>query len=201
MEKYENIEVNSERWFDLKPLLNEEWRDIKGYENLYQVSNYGRIKTLKYYDGIKKHQKTKILKQCLNLNGYYIVNLSNKNSRVHRIVAKTFLENNGYNCVNHINGNKKNNRVDNLEWCSSSHNNKEAYRLNLRKAPLKNKYGKNYPKKVHIIGMYKNGELIEKFYGGGEIKRKYNYNPSAILETCKGKLKKMYGYEWKFLNE
>lgn len=200
--EYEQVEVNSERWFDLQLLLNEEFRDIEGYEGLYQVSNYGRVKTLKYNDGIKKHEVTKILKQCVNISGYFILNLSNKSVRVHRIVASTFLPNdNNYRCVNHIDGNKLNNKAENLEWCTSSHNNYEAYRLGLKKGALKGKLGKDYPKKIYIIGMYKNNVLIEKFYGSGEVKRKYNYHPIAIINCCKGKYKKMYGYEWKFINE
>lgn len=200
--KYEFVEVNSERWFDLTPLLNEEFRPLKDYEGLYEVSNYGRVKSLKIDNGINKHEQTKILKQSINMNGYYILNLTNKSKRVHRIVALSFLENPyNYRCVNHKDGNKLNNRIDNLEFCTSSYNNYEAYRLGLRKGGLKDKFGKNYPKKLHIVGMYKNGIMIEKFYGTGEIKRKYNFNPSLILGCCKGKYKKGYGYEWRFIDE
>ncbi len=200
--EYEKVEVNSERWFDLTPLLNEEFRDIKDYEGLYQVSNYGRVVTLKYNNGINKHNETKILKQCLNINGYYVLNLTNKSKRVHRLVAENFLDNyNNYKCVNHIDGNKKNNQINNLEWCTSSHNNYEAYRLGLKQGAMKNKRGKDYPMKVNLIGMYKDDILLETFYGTGEIKRKYNYYPIAILNCCKGKYKKMYGYEWRFINE
>lgn len=200
--EYEKVEVNSERWFDLTPLLNEEFRNIKGYEDLYQVSNYGRIKSIKINNGVNKHLKTKILKECETKFGYYIVNLSNKSQRVHRLVAQAFIPNlENYYCVNHIDGNKHNNRIDNLEWCTSSYNNYEAYRLGLKQGGLKNKYGKEYPRTKNVIGMYKNDVLLEKFYGSGEIKRKYNYSPIAILDCCKGKYKKMYGYEWRFINE
>ena len=113
--KYEIIEVNSKRWFDLTPLLNEEFRDIIGYEGLYQVSNYGRVKTLKICNTTNKHQKTKILKECESTGGYYIVNLSNKSQRVHRLVAMAFIVNlNNYYCVNHIDGDKSNNYFNNL---------------------------------------------------------------------------------------
>lgn len=62
---YENVEVNSERWLRLEPLLNEEWKDVPGYEGLYQVSNYGRVKTLKIYNEKNRHQNTIILKASI----------------------------------------------------------------------------------------------------------------------------------------
>ena len=157
--EFEEVEVNSERWFDLTLLKNEEFRDIKGYEGLYQVSNYGRVKTIKIRNSVNVHNKTKILKQCESKFGYYIVNLSNKSQRVHRLVALTFIPNlKNYYCVNHIDGNKHNNKIDNLEWCTSSYNNYEAYRLGLKQGSLKNKYGKNNPnsKKIIRYDLYKN---------------------------------------------
>ena len=69
MINYENIEFNSEKWFDLTPLLNEEFEDIKGYEELYQVSNYGRVKSTR---------NNIILKCCINNYDYLTCWLSNK---------------------------------------------------------------------------------------------------------------------------
>ena len=108
----------------------EKWKDIKDYEGLYQASNLGRIKS-----------KHKILKQILRKDGYYFVNLSKngkiKPIKVHRIIAQTFVNNkNDYNIINHIDGNKQNNKVSNLEWCTQSHNIKEAYRMGVKK-PIK----------------------------------------------------------------
>lgn len=62
--EFEKVEVNSERWLDLKGLLNEEWKDIKRYKGLYQVSNYGRIKSL---GNKSNHRKDIILKNVLGL--------------------------------------------------------------------------------------------------------------------------------------
>lgn len=198
--KYEEVEVNSERWFDLAPLLNEEFRDIVGYEGLYQISNYGRVKSLKIRNSVNIHNQTKILKQCESKFGYYIVNLSNKSQRVHRLVALTFIPNlENYYCVNHIDGNKHNNKVDNLEWCTSSYNNYEAYRLGLRQGGFKNKFGKNCPRKVNIICMYDlEQNFLEKFYGTGEIKRKYGYSPTSINQCCKNIYNSAYGYLWAY---
>ena len=181
---------------------NEIWKPIPNFEELYEISNLGNVKSLNYRRTKKEH----ILKKSISLDGYYVVNLHKnkyiKNYKVHRLIAEAFIENpNNYPCINHIDGNKLNNSIDNLEWCTYGHNEKEAYRLGLRKGRLKNKFGKNYPNKLNIIGMYKNGILLEKFYGTGEIKRKYNYCPVSILDCCKGKYKKAYGYEWKFILE
>lgn len=183
--------------------IDEVWKPIVGYEGLYEVSNLGRVKTLKINNDKARHQKTKILKQCKNSSGYLIVNLSNKTKRVHRLVAMTFIPNpNKLPIINHKDGNKLNNNVSNLEWCTHSYNNKEAYKLGLKTGYLKNKTGINYPRKLNIIGMFDdNGNLIEKFYGCCEPYRKYKYSPIAILDCCKGKYKKMYGYKWRFINE
>ena len=105
--------------------MKEEWRPIKGYEGLYEVSNMGRVKSL--YCG-----KTRILKQDTNQGGYMVVDLhKNRTSNrklVHRLVATAFIRNsNSYKIINHKDGNKKNNTIDNLEWCTWSYNTKHAY--------------------------------------------------------------------------
>lgn len=105
--------------------MEEEWRPIKGYEGLYEVSNMGRVKSLHAPQGI-------ILKQGTYPNGYMGANLSKDGTvnmkLVHRLVAIAFIQNpNNYEEVNHKDGNKKNNTVDNLEWCTRSYNLKHAY--------------------------------------------------------------------------
>jgi hypothetical protein len=110
--------------------MSEEWRDIKGYEGLYQVSNLGRIKSLPKYHKTKKRylSKEKILKQIHNDRGYLMVCLSKNWKKrkffVHRLVAEAFLENpNNYTQINHIKEMEKdNNNITNLEWCSCKYN-------------------------------------------------------------------------------
>ena len=126
--------------------MQEQWKDIKGYENIYQVSNLGNVRSVDRYINQKNSKcdkynhiyKGKILKQFINNAGYCQVQLSYKYKsipkRVHRLVAETFISNpKNYKCVNHIDGNKQNNNVNNLEWCTYSHNNSEARRLGLNK--------------------------------------------------------------------
>ena len=104
--------------------MEEEWRDIKGYEGKYQVSNLGRVKSLK---NCKGNYREKILKLGKDKLGYLQVVLSKEGKgklfRVHRLVAESFIENtNNYPEVNHKDENKSNNCVDNLEWCDRKYN-------------------------------------------------------------------------------
>ena len=108
------------------------WKDIQGYEGLYQISNLGRVKSLERIiitnNGITKKISEKILKPYLKGNGYYNIVLR-KDSKtkcyfVHRLVAKEFIPNpDNLPQVNHKDENKLNNNVDNLEWCTSKYNN------------------------------------------------------------------------------
>ena len=103
----------------------EEWKDVKGYEGLYMISNLGRIKSLQ---GCKYRKQERILKQYKKTGGYYQVSLSkNHKSKwftVHRLVAINFIDNpNNYPQINHIDENKSNNSASNLEWCTAKYNN------------------------------------------------------------------------------
>lgn len=108
----------------------EEWAEIKGYDSKYYVSNLGRVKSIKY-------RRPRILKPRLDNHGYYRVALVNgkriKECKIHRLVAEAFIEN-PYNkpTVNHIDGNKRNNRVENLEWATSKEQMEHALATGLR---------------------------------------------------------------------
>lgn len=92
--------------------MQEEWKYVVGYEELYKVSNFGRIKNC----------KTGII-TTTNCKKYQFVKLGNKTFQVYRLVAQAFIENpKNYPIVNHKDENPKNNRVDNLEWCSYWYN-------------------------------------------------------------------------------
>lgn len=109
----------------------EEWKDIKGYEGIYQVSSYGRIRSLDRIVERKTgnyHIEGRILRQNDDTHGYLKVNLTKhdkkKTFKVHRLVAQAFIENpNNYECVNHKDENKQNNNIKNLEWCTKEYNN------------------------------------------------------------------------------
>lgn len=111
--------------------MKEEFRDIKGYEGLYQVSNLGNVKSLG--NGNSNNSKERILKPG-NSNGYKRVVLSkNKEKKmycVHRLVAQAFIHNpNNYPMINHKDENPLNNCVENLEWCTCKYNNNYGNRM------------------------------------------------------------------------
>lgn len=133
--------------------MKEIWKDIKGYEGCYQISNLGNTKSLERYvntnGNSKRLVKEKILKKTIDNTGYYVVSLwkNNKHSRphVHRLVAETFIINqNNKPYINHIDGDKLNNNINNLEWCTPKENNIHAYQLGLNPSCKKvNQYDLN----------------------------------------------------------
>lgn len=116
----------------------EQWKDIEGYEGLYQVSNLGNVKSLNrtsIKEGRDYRVKEKILKTFLCSSGYPTVVLSNNGKKetlmVHRLVALHFIPNpHKYEQINHKDENKNNNNVDNLEWCTAEYNDNYGSRNN-----------------------------------------------------------------------
>jgi len=108
--------------------MKESWEDIAGYEGLYQVSNYGRIKSFRQGKRTKSTAEY-ILNPTLSNTGYEQITLyRSQHDRhkflVHRLVAQAFIDNpNNYESVNHKDENRLNNKADNLEWCTASYNN------------------------------------------------------------------------------
>lgn len=191
-----------------------EWRDIKGYEGLYQVSNAGDIKSLrklKYNGSGMFFQKEMILSQTNTSTGYKKVELTKegkrKSHRVHRLVAEAFIpniENKPY--INHIDGNPINNKIENLEWVTQKENVNHAIDIGLKKL----KFEFNY-KELHSLYIEQKCTLkdIAKYYNTNEttIRRylkkfkiktrsysesntRYNINRDDIIEQLKTKNQK-----------
>jgi hypothetical protein len=200
--QFEEVEINSERWFDLTPLLNEEFRDIKGFEGLYQVSNYGRVKslyrTIIRSNGEKLPIKEKIIRFGIDGSKYFDTHLSTptktKVVKTHRLVAETFIPNlSSLPQVNHKDENKQNNRVDNLEWCT------QKYNINYGS---RNKNASN-SKKKKVIQKSKDGSLIKIWDSAIDAGLELKINPSTIAKCCNDKYnnKTSHKYIWEYLKK
>ena len=179
--------------------MNEIWKDINGYEGIYQVSNKGRVRSLNKacMDSIGRlnTKRGKIMAQRINGCGYHQVNLVRNGKRktflVHRIMAEAFIPNPGnLPCINHKDENRNNNDLSNLEWCTYQHNNNygNAPEKRLKKTRGKVfKDGVSRPAKV-IIQYNLDGEIINVFKGGAkEAERILGFNSGAINKCCKRK--------------
>lgn len=123
----------------------ETWKDIPGYERIYEASNLGRVRThINKTTRTKKHGvrkwKQRVLKQKTDKNGYKRVTLwkdnKSKDFLVHRLVALAFIPLvDGKDCINHVDGNPSNNNVENIEWCNHKENLMHAYKTGLNKTP------------------------------------------------------------------
>lgn len=179
--------------------MKEVWKDIQGYEGIYQVSNLGKVKSLDRF--IRKkgkrngvyHIKEKILKSSTDDTGYLQVNLS-KNGiyekvHIHRLVAKAFIKNPYKKLqVNHIDGNRINSMVNNLEWVTDSENKFHAWK-NLPRKSLK--------RKVYQIS--KDNQIIKEWESIKEAQNSLKI--THISECCRGKYKTSGGYVWKYKKE
>ena len=161
--------------------MNEEWRDIDEYEGLYQISNLGRVKSLKF-------GKEKILKPEKDRYGYLLIGLykkagERKHYSVHRLVANAFIPNpNNLPEVNHIDEDKTNNRVSNLEWMTSKENTRYSQAVAVNQYTLDDRF-------------------IRTWDCMNEIHIQLGYITGNICSCCQGKLKSSYGFKWFYSND
>lgn len=185
---------------------NEVWVDIKWYDGQYRISTLWRILSIKH------QRKAKFLIPWIDKWWYQLVNLCYKNvcctKKVHRLVAQAFLENpeNKYS-VNHINWIKTDNCLNNLEWNTSSENNKHAYLIGL-KNNKNNHFIKNNPNRLKTWSKSHNAKkvvqlntewfIIAEFGSVVDASKSIWFHAMWISACLRGKQKTCGGYVWKY---
>lgn len=179
-------------------MKNEIWKDVAGYEGLYQVSSEGRVKSLARVvirnNGQKLPIKERILKPAFNGRGYLIVDLCDggkrKHFKVHRLVCQAFHENpDNKPQVNHIDEDTTNNRASNLEWVTAKENVNHGTRTK-RMAKTNSK----------PVGQYtKDGEPIKVWQSATVAERQAGFNYQHICDVANGNRKTHKGFIWKYV--
>lgn len=177
--------------------MEEIWKNIEGFEGFYEVSSFGQVRSL---DRIINHpigptrRKGKVLKQYKtgDRRNYLCVDLSSVSHKVHRLVAKAFLENpENKPEVNHIDGNPSNNNIENLEWVTSSENQRHALDTGL----LVRGKGVECPNTKYRVNVFKDSELIATLTGTAQIKE-FGLQPSKVISCLNGKRKTHKGFTY-----
>ena len=185
--------------------IRPQWKDIIGYENEYQINQFGEIRTLKDSPKLKKYN---VLKPQINKRNGYVYQMLYKNGkekllRVHRLVAMAFLPNpNNLPQVNHKDGNKQNNSVDNLEWCEQSYNMKHAFKTGLEKPSEKQKAAvrkTNEKKRKRVVRTM--GDEKNEYESATVAARKNNVGISTICRYCNKKRMPKDGASWQYIED
>ena len=185
------------------------WKDIPGWENYYQVSTLGRIRSLNrtvlYIDGRVFNYTGKILSPRPNPKGYLSCvltkNCESHTIHIHREVAKAFIPNpENKPQINHLNGIKSDNKTDNLCWATQSENMLHSFRELGRKGGMFGKRGNLNKESIPVSQFSLIGELIKFHEGICDASRKTGIDRSTISSVCNHKRnnKTAGGYIWKF---
>ena len=180
--------------------MQEIWKPVAGYEGIYEVSNFGRVKSVARtidHNGFMRFREERILTPIKrNRQGYMSVNLySGKHNfkmySIHRLVATAFLPNpGGLEFVNHKDENTSNNRVDNLEWCT------QTYNTNYGSCPAKIARALSKP----VLQMTMGGEPIKVWDSLADAGRAFGVRTAHICQAAKGQRPQAYGFKWQYTN-
>ncbi len=168
--------------------MSEIWKPIKNYEGLYEISNFGRVRSLTRYK--------KILKPCPNERGYLMVDLSKEGKRrkyfIHILVANAFLSNpNNLPQVNHKNEIKTDNNADNLEFCTNNYN----LNYGSRNKRIRDKIAKK------VVQYSMQEKILNVYESMTEASKKTGVTVQRICDCCKGRIKTSGGYKWRYANK
>lgn len=186
------------------------WKDIPGWEGLYQISENGIIKSI--FRKVKSSRwipvrrvDEKILKPRYDKNGYLRVGLNSEGRQkmhpVHRLVGLTFIPNpENKPQINHINGVKDDNRVENLEWCTASENSIHAFKLGLKvpSCPGRGKLGKDNVNSKQVTQYTIDMKVVAIYGSAMEAARVTGFGRSQICRVCRGVLRKTHGFVFKY---
>ena len=178
----------------IKDKMKEVFKDIEGYEGLYQVSNLGNVKAL---GNGGSNSKEKFLKPQKDKGGYLKVNLCKegkvKMCKIHRLVAQAFIPNpKNLPQVNHKDEDKQNNAASNLEWCTHFYNINYGTR-NQRAAVICT----NNPKRSKQVLCLETGIIYPSTH---QVERQLGFAQGNISSACNGRYKQAYGFHWKYVS-
>lgn len=183
------------------------WKPVVGYEGLYEVSSFGRVRSLDKMSADGRRIKGKILKGKIDKGGYLLVTLCKDKKqttyKVHRLVAEHFIPNpQNKPCIDHINTVRTDNRVENVRWATYKENGNNPLTKIKQSRILKGKYGKEHPASKPIIQYDKDGNFIKEWDSIIEAARELGVNGSSITLVCQEKPhhKTAYGFIWKYKN-
>ena len=181
--------------------MKEVWKDVHGFEEAYQVSNFGRIKRKERTDSNNRTHKERIMSPSMYSNGYMNVelrmNIKKRRTSVHRLVAEAFIDNPlNLPQINHKDENKANNHVSNLEWCTAQYN--IRYKDGVKRRRATAILNSNAVCKYSM-----EGEFIEKFECATDAAISVNGSCTEILSCCHHRAHSLSykGYMWRFLSE
>lgn len=195
----------------MENLSKEVWKDIRGYESRYQVSNMGNVRNLHFHSKnlTTKDNGVREIKKVLKSTGYYVVSLHKngiqRQCHVHRLVAEAFIENTKQlPVVDHINTIKTDNRIENLRWVSIKDNVNNPIsserRLNTIRKLLVGKFGVLANKHRAIAQYDLNGEFVKLWECMSDAWKELGIDSGCLTRACQGVYKTAGGFIWKYIN-